>query len=129
VDAYTVTNIMELEDSAVRFGLSPTLEARFARGALDCDQVGLSYQRLIPGGRSSFFHRHHGDEEVYVVTAGSGRMRLGGEEVDIRRWDAIRVAPSTVRAFAAGPEGLEILAFGTHREDDGEILPADWGDE
>lgn len=129
MDAYTVRNIKELEDSAVRFGLSPTLEARFAGRPLDCEQVGLSYQRLAPGGRSSFFHRHHGDEEVYVVIDGAGRVRLDDEDVEIARWDAIRVAPSTVRAFAAGPEGLELLAFGTHREDDGEILPAEWGDE
>ena len=125
---YTVKNLMELKDSAVDYGLSPNLEARFARDELGCEQVGLSYQRLAPDGRSSFFHRHSGDEEVYVVTAGSGRVRLDGEDVEIGRWDAIRVAPETVRAFAAGPDGLELLAFGTHRPDDGQVLPADWGD-
>jgi hypothetical protein len=31
-----------------------------------------------------------------------------------------------VRAFAAGPDGLELLAFGTHTEDDASTQQVDW---
>jgi hypothetical protein len=42
--------------------------------------------------------------------------------------DAIRVAPGVMRGFEAGPDGLELLAFGTHHEGDGEIDPGFWSD-
>jgi mannose-6-phosphate isomerase-like protein (cupin superfamily) len=65
---------------------------------------------------------------VYVVIEGSGRMRLGEEVIKVGRLDAIRVAPGVMRAFEAGPGGLELLAFGTHHEGDGEIDPGFWTD-
>ena len=40
--------------------------------------------------------------------------------------DAIRIAPKTARAFEAGPEGLEFIAFGPHREADGELVDDGW---
>ena len=42
----------------------------------------------------------------------------------------IRVAPLTVRCFEAGPDGLEILAFGapSSGENDAEMLPDWWAD-
>ena len=128
MDAYTIKNLKELEDMAPRFGLAPDLEARFARSDLECQQTGLSYQRLAPNAAGRFGHTHHQDEEVYVVLSGSGRMKLADETVEIGPWDAIRVAPSTFRAFAAGAEGLELLAFGTHTENDGAVSDVEWGD-
>jgi len=129
MSGYTVSNLKQIEDSAVGFGLAPDLEARFAREALGCEQTGLSYQRLAPGARSTFAHRHGADEEIYVVLSGSGSVRLEDDTVAVGRWDAVRVAPGTARAFAAGSDGLELLAFGTHRPDDVEMLPAPWQNE
>lgn len=66
---------------------------------------------------------------VYVILSGSGRVKLDDEIKDVRPLDAIRVAPRVARAFAAGPEGLELLAFGPHHKGDGELLQDDfWGD-
>jgi uncharacterized cupin superfamily protein len=131
MSGYTLVNLKQVEDSAVGFGFSPQMEARFARQDLGAEQVGISYQRFAPGVRQPFAHRHRGDEEVYVVTGGSGRILLGTELVELRPWDAVRVAPDTVRAFEAGADGLEVIAFGTHREDDYETAQAEWpgGDE
>jgi len=127
--AYTLRNLKDVEDQAVKFGLSPQLEARFARDDLECEQTGISYQRLAPGARQPFAHRHAHDEELYVVLAGGGDIRLDDEFVPIEIWDTIRVAPQTVRAFAAGPDGLELLAFGMHGIDDAEMLPAVWPEQ
>jgi hypothetical protein len=33
-----------------------------------------------------------------------------------------------VRAFAAGSDGLELLAFGTHTDDDAAMQEVDWSD-
>jgi mannose-6-phosphate isomerase-like protein (cupin superfamily) len=116
--SYTIKNLKQVTDMAPQFGYAPDLEARFARADLECERTGLSYQRLAPNAEAPFAHRHNEDEEIYVVVSGSGKAKLGDEVIVVGTWDAIRVAPGTVRAFAAGPEGLELLAFGTHAEDD-----------
>jgi len=109
---YTVKNLKEIEDSAVKFGLAPNLEAHFASGALECEKTGISYQRLKPNFRGPFGHKHDKQEEIYVIVGGSGRVKLEDDIVDVKPWDAVRVAPETTRAFEAGPDGLELLAFG-----------------
>ncbi len=38
------------------------------------------------------------------------------------------MAPKVTRAFEAGPDGLELLAFGPHHEGDGEIIQGWWAD-
>jgi len=41
-------------------------------------------------------------------------MKLDDDVIEIERLDTIRVAPEVWRSFSAGPEGLEVLAFGPH---------------
>jgi hypothetical protein len=53
-------------------------------------------------------------------------MKLDDEIVEVRPLDAIRVAPGTARAFEAGPDGLELIAFGPHRAGDGELVDDPW---
>ena len=122
---YTVKNLKDVTDSAVGFGLAPDMEARFAREDLGCRATGLSYQRLAAGAQAPFAHRHGQDEEIYVVLSGRGRVRLGDEELEVGPLDAIRVAPGTTRAFMAGSEPLEFLAFGQHTPDDVEMVPVE----
>ena len=112
VREYTELNLGEPENSAEKAGLAPAMEARFARGPLGCERSGLSLQRIAPNERQPWGHRHQDSEEIYVVVDGSGRASLDGEVIELRRWDALRVAPATMRAFEAGPDGLEFLAFG-----------------
>ncbi|HEV7528679.1 MAG TPA: cupin domain-containing protein [Solirubrobacteraceae bacterium] len=125
---HTIKNLSETADSAVKFGLSDMGEAHFPREELGAESTGLSYQVLKPGKRQSFGHRHDKAEEVYVVLAGSGRVRLDDEIVDIARLDAIRVEPRVTRAFEAGPDGLEWVAFGPHHDGDGELDHEFWKD-
>jgi len=128
---FTIRNLKEVEDSAPKFGLSPELEARFARVPLECATTGISYQRLAPNFRIPFGHRHGAQEEVYVLVSGSGRIRLDDEVRDLRPWDAIRVAAGTMRGFEAGPDGAELLAFGAPTENgvnDAEMIPDWWSD-
>ena len=109
---YTVVNLKEVEDQAPKFGHSPNLEARFARDPLELEKSGISYQRLAPNFRMPFGHKHKEQEELYVVVSGSARVKLGDEIVELVKWDAVRVPGETMRAFEAGPEGVEIIAFG-----------------
>jgi len=93
---------------------------------LEAEQTGVTHFRLRPGRRSPFAHRHADAEEVYVILAGSGRIKLDDDLVELRPLDAIRVAPDVVRAFEAGPDGLEFLAFGPHHDADGEPINDPW---
>ena len=126
---YTHQNLKELEDAAVSFGLSPNMEARFAREALEGVQTAVSYQRYAANFRQPFAHRHSEHEEIYVVISGGGLMRLDDEIIELRPWDAVRVSPGTVRGFAAGPAGLELLAFGPPGPQDAQTQPASWPDQ
>jgi mannose-6-phosphate isomerase-like protein (cupin superfamily) len=127
--SYTMKNLRQVEDSAVKFGYSETQEAHFARTDLDAEATGLSYHVVKPGKRQGFAHRHDHAEEIYVVLSGSGRAKLDDEIVNVERYDAIRVAPETWRAFEAGDEGLEILAVGAHHGDDrGDMQQGFWSD-
>jgi quinol monooxygenase YgiN/quercetin dioxygenase-like cupin family protein len=123
---FAVVNLEEVEDMAARFGLGETGEARFARTELGATATGLSLQRLRPGARQSFGHLHRLDEEVYVILSGTGRVAVDDEVREVKRLDAIRVAPGSTRAFEAGPDGLEFLAAGTHHAGDAELLPGFW---
>jgi mannose-6-phosphate isomerase-like protein (cupin superfamily) len=110
---YTKVNLKEdVEDQAPNFGLSPDLEARMARVALELEGFGVSYQRIAPNFRIPFAHRHKQQEEVYVVVGGSGRAKLEDEVVELKHWDALRVPKETMRGFEAGPEGMEVIAIG-----------------
>ena len=123
---YAIENIKGLEDMAPKFGLSPQVEARFGRKSLAAEQSGLSYQQLEPNYRQGFGHMHKDQEETYVILAGSGRMKIGDEIVDVKEWDAIRLAPSTPRAFEAGADGITFLAFGAGESGDAEMIEDFW---
>jgi mannose-6-phosphate isomerase-like protein (cupin superfamily) len=123
---YTVKNLRELEDQAPKFGMPDGMEARFGSKDLDSEKTGVSLQRYAPGLEQPFAHKHGEVEEIYVVVAGSGRVRLDGEDVEVKQWDAIRIAPNAVHAVAAGPDGIEFLAFGPRGSDDYEMVEADW---
>ena len=109
---YTKVNLKEVEDQAPRFGLAPHIEARMARVALELENSGVSYQRLAPGFRLPFGHKHKQQEEVYVLVNGTARMKLGEEVVDLKQWDAVRVPKDTMRSIEAGADGAEFLAIG-----------------
>jgi mannose-6-phosphate isomerase-like protein (cupin superfamily) len=125
VTAYTHISLLDVEDAAPANGFGERWEARVARAGLGAEQTGVTHFRLRPGKRSPFTHRHVQAEEVYVILAGSGRIKLDDEIADVRALDAIRVAPQVARAFEAGPEGLEWIAFGPHHAD-GEPVDDPW---
>lgn len=125
---YTLKKLTDIEDAAPKSGFGDVQEARFAKDELDTKDTGFSYHRLKAGQRQPFAHKHERAEEVYVVLAGSGRVKLDEEVVELAALDAIRVAAEVTRAFEAGPSGLDLLVFGPRHEGDGEILMGWWSD-
>ena len=55
---FTLKNLGEVEDMAVRGGFSEFQEARFAGADLGLDTLGVSYQVVKPGKHHAFGHRH-----------------------------------------------------------------------
>jgi mannose-6-phosphate isomerase-like protein (cupin superfamily) len=125
---YTLKRLTDVEDSAPGFGFGDVQEARFANDDLETEDTGVSHLRVKPGERQAFAHRHENAEEVYVVLAGSGRVKLDDEIVEIEALDAIRVAPGVTRQFEAGSDGIELLAFGQRHEGDGALVKDWWTD-
>ena len=131
MSGYTKLNLKDdVEDQAPNFGLSPDLEARMARVALEMENGGVTYQRLAPNFRVPFGHRHQQQEEVYIVVSGSLRAKIEDEILEMKPWDALRVHKDTMRGFEAGAEGAEIIAFGAPNTGpgDGDVQQGWWSD-
>jgi quercetin dioxygenase-like cupin family protein len=122
---YVIKNLDDVDDVAPGAGFDQIQEARFAFRDLAAQDTGLAFHRIKPNQRG-IAHRHDAAEEIYVVVGGSGRVKLDADVEAVRPLDAIRVAPKVARAFEAGPDGLELLAFGPRHEGDGEILKGDF---
>src|ERR1700760_4480015 len=107
---YTHKNLTEVDDSASGFGFGEMGEVRFAKDAFDAEKTGFTHIKLNPGQRMPFGHVHEEAEEVYVVIAGSGRIKIDDEIVDVVELDAVRISPTLERGFEAGPHGISLLA-------------------
>ena len=122
---YTIVNLKEIDDSAG--ANAANVEAHFGRKHLSSEHLGVSHFRYAPGFHPTNGHSHREQEEIYVVVGGSGRIKLNDEIVELRQWDAVRVAPATVRALAGGPDGIEFIAVATDRPEGGDgIRVEDW---
>jgi mannose-6-phosphate isomerase-like protein (cupin superfamily) len=119
---YTIKNLRDSKDSAEEAGLSDSIEARFAHEDLDSERSGISYQVIKAGQRQPFAHKHGDMEEIYVVVSGAGRVKLDDKVEDLAALDAIRIAPSVVRAFEGGNEDLVLLVFSPRAKGDAEIV-------
>jgi mannose-6-phosphate isomerase-like protein (cupin superfamily) len=125
---FTTVNLLEVADSVG--DRAPGIEGRFGRKHMDSRDLGISHFRYAANVRSAAAHSHREQEEAYVVVAGSGRVLLDDQVEDLRQWDVVRVAPEVVRAFEAGPDGLDIIAVGGPKPADGDgvLGTAAWPD-
>jgi len=121
--SFAIKNLLEVDDSIA--GRLPGVQARFARKHLGSRDLGVSLFTYEPNVRNPMAHSHREQEEAYVVVSGSGRLLLDGEIVDVRQWDCVRVAPEVVRAFEAGPDGLQVIAVGGPKPEEGDGVRAD----
>ena len=125
---WKIVNLQDVDDVAA--GRMDGLEVRMARNDLESRDVGVSLFRYGPDVRNPVSHQHREQEEAYVIASGSGRVRLDDEIKDVRQWDVIRVDPKVVRAFEAGPDGMDVVAIGGPKPEggDGEMTDSPWPD-
>jgi mannose-6-phosphate isomerase-like protein (cupin superfamily) len=64
----------------------------------------------LPVGGSTQEHYHPRAEEIYFITAGTGRLRLEGEEREVGVGDAIAIPPGQRhKLWNTGPTPLTLL--------------------
>jgi mannose-6-phosphate isomerase-like protein (cupin superfamily) len=69
----------------------------------------LAEARISSGGET-VEHPHRASEEIYVFTAGEGRMRLGDQESPVRAGDVVVIPPGTRHKLQNhGPGELVLL--------------------
>lgn len=69
----------------------------------------------LPAGFTDYPEHDHaedGQEEVYVVLAGSAELTVAGERVEAAAGSMVRVDPAAKRKLVPGPDGARILAIG-----------------
>jgi mannose-6-phosphate isomerase-like protein (cupin superfamily) len=126
---YTKINLDDVKNLAPDYGMQAMGEARFARQTLGAERIGLAHYRVNGGQRLGFGHRHGESEEVYVVFSGSGRFRVRDDIFPVGPRDVVYCPPDAMREWEAGPDGMEILAFGAHAEgEDSHMEPGWWTD-
>jgi mannose-6-phosphate isomerase-like protein (cupin superfamily) len=62
--------------------------------AAEASNLSLAEATVPPGG-ATIEHLHHRSEELYLVTAGSGFLRVGEEEREVEVGDCVAIAPGT----------------------------------
>jgi mannose-6-phosphate isomerase-like protein (cupin superfamily) len=125
---HATANIETAKDFAPEYGYDEMGEARFLRDALGAERIGMAHYRMKPDRRIGFGHRHGESEEIYVVVSGSGRFKIEDEIIDVGPKDVVYCAPEAMREWESGPDGLELIAFGAHKEGDGEVQQGWWAD-
>ncbi len=128
MSSHAKINLDEVKDLAPEFGMGKMGQARFVRSAVGAERIGLTNYRMNAGERVGFGHRHGEVEEIYVVVGGSGRFKVDDEVFDVAPRDVVYCPPEAMREWEAGPEGLELLAFGGHAENEAEMQPGWWTD-
>jgi mannose-6-phosphate isomerase-like protein (cupin superfamily) len=67
-------------------------------------------QATVPPGARTEAHYHRLSEEIYLFTAGAGRMLLAGEESSVRAGDCVVIAPGAEHQLVNdGAEPLVLL--------------------
>ena len=86
--------------------------------------VGVNRIRIKPGLLSTPPHSHARSEEIFFVLAGEGLLWQDGEVCEVRAGDTIvHVADREEHTLLAGPEGLDVLIFGTRHQAEYGWLP------
>ena len=76
--------------------------------------VGVNRIRVKPGRLSTPPHSHTRSEEIFFVLAGAGLLWQDEEVCEVRAGDTIvHVADREEHTLLGGPDGLDVLVFGT----------------
>jgi uncharacterized cupin superfamily protein len=76
--------------------------------------VGLNRVEVAEGKRTTAFHVHGAEEEIFYILGGAGTLYQGQASHEVRAGDCIVHLPGThPHCLRGGPQGLDVLVFGT----------------
>lgn len=105
-----------LDGSEIRELMHPSLHGGRAQSLAEA---------TVPPGARTRLHRHVSSEELYHVTAGTGRMTLGESQFDILPGDTVLIPPGTphrVEANGDAPLVLLCCCSPAYAHEDTELL-------
>jgi len=92
--------------------------------AAGSDRLGLRRFEIEPGKRSTPAHTHSGEEEIFYVLGGSGLSWQAGATHRVETGDClVHLVGGPAHTLIAGPEGLDVLAFGERATSEACYLP------
>jgi uncharacterized cupin superfamily protein len=92
--------------------------------AADTWMVGLQRIEVDPGKWATPAHAELVEEEIFYVLGGSGISWMDGEAYEVGAGDCmVYNAAEEAHTHQAGPEGLDVLAFGMRAYHAGTLLP------
>ena len=92
--------------------------------AADTWSVGLQRIEIDAGKWSTPAHAELVEEEIFFVLGGSGISWQDGETYEVGEGDClVHLAAEEVHTLKAGPDGLDVLAFGMRAYPTGTLLP------
>jgi mannose-6-phosphate isomerase-like protein (cupin superfamily) len=111
----TVKQFDELEQHTGNFQAGQ--QFLYAGKSLGVSAWGMNIIRMPPNWDEYPEHDHvmdvaDGQEEVYVVLSGNGKLKAGEESWSIAPGTLVRVGPAQKRKLVPGDEGLTVLALG-----------------
>jgi len=108
--------VIALDDAELGFGGRTRLLGKSGGSA----RTGLNRVTIGPGESGAPAHCHSAEEEIFVVLEGSGTLRLGDEDHQVRAGHAVSRRPGTgvAHSITAGGDGLGYLAYGTREPND-----------
>jgi quercetin dioxygenase-like cupin family protein len=106
VGSYQLVDVLEVE---ARNGIFRALTDRLGVTGFRINQL-----ELAPGAEGlEHDHIENDQEEVYAVVAGSGVLRMGGEEIPLHAGHFVHLPPDVRRQMVAGDQGLTWIGIGS----------------
>jgi uncharacterized cupin superfamily protein len=121
-----ILNVDEVEHDSWRSGIDTAPLATSDRTKL----AGFHWERIDANRRGTYPHCHSAEEEVFVMLAGTATLELWQrdgsiEETPLRAGSVVARPPGTgiAHSFVAGPDGVDMLIYGTRVSFDMAYLP------
>ena len=96
--------------------------------AVGCTTIGVNRVRIDPGRLSTPPHSHGASEEIVFVLGGSGWSWQDEQVYELRPGDCVvHLADHEEHTLRGGPDGLDVLIYGTRRPTEIGWLPRSRG--
>jgi uncharacterized cupin superfamily protein len=119
-----IVGLTDVEAMPVQRGRTNVVRTKLGVAA-GSRRSGLQHVVIAPGAESHPPHVHTLEEELFVVLGGSGRLRLGDEELGVRAGTVVSRPPGSgvAHSYVADADGLTMLAYGQRNPGDVVFYP------